>query len=431
MSAADTVPGTYSRKAHAARVAIVATVLVLVCYVGVVIAIDALVVQRLTTQADTRLASRLAVANKPTFPVPGTVPLPTDQDHDVDDAPIFLWSVDRSGVPRALTGNAPTLPRRSWTVGSTTLDLGDTPFRLSAVTTSTGWLVAGESLAQLDRVRSALIAPEILFGVLLFAVVFVGSLIIGLRASAPSESVRRRQAEFTADASHELRTPLSVIEAEVDLALSRQRSPDDYREVLQRIRLEGHRLHRIVNDLLWLARFDDGDDGGGGRTADVASLARLGTERFRSVALARRVSLSSVDEEPGGGTWVAADPEWIDRLVGVLVDNACKYAGDGGRVVVTVAATSARVALRVEDSGPGIPPDQRTMMFDRFHRGVDTSEGSGLGLAIADSVVRATGGTWVVDDSPLGGARLEVNWRRDPRPAAADALQTEELTPVR
>jgi signal transduction histidine kinase len=411
-------------------VAIVATLVVMVSYLGVAIALDALVAHRLTAQADARLASRLAGVDKPTFPVPGTTPLPTDQDHDVDDAPTFLWAVDRSGIPRALSADAPALPHRAWAVGPTTIELGGTPFRLSAAATPTGWLVAGESLAQLDRVRSALIAPEILFGILLFLVVFVGSLIIGLRASAPAESVRRRQAEFTADASHELRTPLSVIEAEVDLALSRQRSPDEYREVLQRIHLEGQRLHRIVNDLLWLARFDDrGDEHRNGQAADVASLARLGAERFQSVAAARQVSLSW-EGDSGSRALVAADPEWIDRLVGVLVDNACKYAGQGGRVVVAVSATGSRIVLRVEDSGPGVPPDQRSMMFDRFHRGVDTVEGSGLGLAIADSVVRATGGSWAVGDSSLGGARFEVSWRRDPRSVAADAPRPEEMTPT-
>ena len=68
---------------------------------------------------------------------------------------------------------------------------------------------------------------------------------------------------------------------------------------------------------------------------------------------------------------IAAPPEWLDRLLGVLLDNACKYAPDGGRVDVTVAIDGSRVALTVDDSGPGIPDAERTRIFDRFHRATD------------------------------------------------------------
>ena len=79
-------------------------------------------------------------------------------------------------------------------------------------------------------------------------------------------------------------------------------------------------------------------------------------------------------------------------------------------IIVTVA--SNRVSLAVEDSGPGIALEERERLFDRFHRATDEGNGSGLGLAIADSVVRATGGEWRVDDAELGGARMEVRWHR-------------------
>jgi signal transduction histidine kinase len=77
----------------------------------------------------------------------------------------------------------------------------------------------------------------------------------------------------------------------------------------------------------------------------------------------------------------------------------------------------------VDDSGPGIPPEERPLVFDRFHRATESEGGTGLGLAIADSVVRATHGTWLVDESPLGGARMQVSWKRasarDARPVDA------------
>lgn len=235
---------------------------------------------------------------------------------------------------------------------------------------------------------------------------------IGLRASAPLELVRRRQTEFTADASHELRTPLSVIEAEVDLALSRPRSTDAYRAVLTRVSGEGRRLRSIVNDLLWLARVDDKSPQLSERDGvDVAANAESCVDRFRAVATAGGVALSFKREgrEPA---FLQTDPAWIDRLIGVLVDNACRYAGGGGAVEVRVRTTATRIVLGVDDSGPGIPVEDRTVVFDRFHRGAEDLGGTGLGLAIADSVVRATDGTWSIRSAPLGGARMEVSWRK-------------------
>ena len=412
----------------------VATVVVMACYVAAAIVLNLLVSNRLTSQVDTRLSSglsgQLADLSRPVAHLPGAPQAPTDDDHDIDDAPTFFWTVSRTGSPTALTDGGPRLPHRSWAGTPTTLLVGGTPFRFLATRWRDGWLVAGESAAQLDRVRSALVGPELLFGGALALVVFVGSLAIGLRASAPLELVHRRQVEFTADASHKLRTPLSVIEAEVDLALRRPRTPSEYEEVLGRIGGEGRRLRQIVGDLLWLARVDDEESAHPDVTEmDVADTAEHCAARFQPVALARGVDLRV--ETGDGPTWIRADPGLIDRLVGVLVDNACKYAGAGGRAVVRIHAVGTRVVLQVDDSGPGIPVEERPLVLDRFHRGTDDSGGTGLGLAIADTVVRATGGTWSIGRSPFGGARMQVWWkkaavRRDTAPVAAaeDPLAT-------
>jgi signal transduction histidine kinase len=96
----------------------------------------------------------------------------------------------------------------------------------------------------------------------------------------------------------------------------------------------------------------------------------------------------------------------------VLLDNACRYTPRGGTIGVSVSHRGPRLCLVVEDSGPGIEPEQRPLLFDRFHRATDEPGGTGLGLAIADTVVHATGGQWSVGDSPLGGARMEVSWHR-------------------
>ncbi|MGO8872833.1 MAG: sensor histidine kinase [Acidimicrobiales bacterium] len=417
------------RHLHAVRVATVATVVVMASYVIAVIALNLFVAHRLTAQADSRLAQSLATAKRSTLQFPGAEQPSGDQDPD--DAPRFVWSVAGSGQPTALTPGSPLLPSRSWSAGASTIEVNGTPFRFQAQRSHAGLLIAGQSMAQLVRVRSALLAPELLFGAALLVVVFVGSLIIGLRASAPLELVHRRQVEFTADASHELRTPLSVIQAELGLALNRPRTPEDYRTVLRRISDESDRLGHIVDDLLWLARIDDERSAvRSEEETDVASIAEASTERFQAIAAARQVTIHVAVAE-GQPAQIHADPSWIDRLVGVLVDNACKFAGPGGRVDVSVRTVGNRVLLRVDDSGPGIPQDQRLLVFDRFHRGTNDSGGTGLGLAIADSVVRATEGTCSIGDAPSGGARMEVSWRNTASSRARDADLVLRAEPAR
>ena len=109
---------------------------------------------------------------------------------------------------------------------------------------------------------------------------------------------------------------------------------------------------------------------------------------------------------------VNAPPEWLDRLLGVLLDNACKYSPAGGEIRVAVLTDAGRAVLRVDDSGPGIPSEQRSRIFDRFHRANQSGAGAGLGLAIADEIVRATNGRWHLDASPTGGAGMAVSWAK-------------------
>jgi signal transduction histidine kinase len=227
------------------------------------------------------------------------------------------------------------------------------------------------------------------------------------------ELARRRQLEFTADASHELRTPLSVIEAEVSLALSGRRGVDEHRSTLERVQRESLRLRTIVEDLLWLSRFDSQPPPPGNEPVDVSAIATACADRFGAVAKNRDIALS-VLHEVEGQPWINAPPEWIDRLTAVLVDNACRYAGRGGAVRITVTAQGNWVSLAVEDDGPGMAPEDRAKLFDRFHRATDEGNGAGLGLAIGDAVVQATGGDWCVGQASLGGASMEVRWHRSP-----------------
>jgi signal transduction histidine kinase len=420
---------------HAARVALAATLLVGVVYAGCVTILDRAVTARLVASVDTRLREHLAstVAGERGAaagraapgqagggpPRPGSEQARAgrkghpDDDDDVDEAPVFLWRARPGQAAVALTAGAPALPtgRVAADGGPVTVRLGANTFRLDQVRRDGAWLVAGQSLAEQQHTMNVLRGGEALVGPVLLLAMFAGSLIIGLRALSPVEQSRRRQLEFTADASHELRTPLSVIGAEIGIALSAPRPAADYQAALRRIEDESQRLRRIVEDLLWLARFDSEPPPPGAEPLDLCTIAGQCAERFQAVAHSQSLDIS-VTAPLAQAAWISAPPEWIDRLAGVLVDNACRYAGPGGSVRLGVTVRGSRVSLTVEDSGPGIPAAERHRLFDRFHRATEQGGGAGLGLAIADSIVRSTGGHWRIGESALGGALFEVAWRR-------------------
>lgn len=394
-----------THRRHVVRVAAITTLLVMACYTVAAVVVNAIVTHHLIADVDARLSDRV------TDTLAQPRPEKPDESPDLDDAPSFLWSISPSGEVTALTQDAPKLPTWNWRSAPVSLPVGGSTFRFDAVHTSGETLVAGQSISNTSNIQTTLLLAEISFGAILAVIVFWGAVMVGLRAAAPSELVRRRQAEFTADASHELRTPISVIEAEVDLALDRPRDPAAYRDTLQRVGKESNRLRRIVEDLLWLARADDEPATDATAVTDVATVAEACVQRFGPVAATNDQSLSVTRIDPGPFT-VQAPEALIERLAGVLVDNACKFAGARGRIEVGVRCVGNRVILRVDDSGPGIPADQREAVFGRFHRASEGFVGTGLGLAIADSVVRSTQGSWDIGVADLGGARMEVSWRR-------------------
>jgi signal transduction histidine kinase len=414
-------PGNLS---PAARVAAAATAVIAVLYVIAVIVFNVLFASHQTAQSDYYLGTRLTAAagNRALLSQSAAAVrsgAPAD-DVDADSAPVFLWLVNAAGTVTAHSPGAPGLPAGLLAAHpphdglAFTTGLGRTgAFRLKLARYGGSWLIAGQSRAGDAHTERLLLYAEVIAGPVLLLAMFFGSLVVGLRALAPVEQSRRRQLEFTADASHELRTPLSVIRAEADVALSSPRDAAQYRDALTRIQGESGRLRQLVDDMLWLARFDSRPPPPGDEPVDLVTLAQACADRFRAVGPA-------VAADTGAGpALISAPPDWIDRLAGVLMDNACRYAGPAGQVRIGVRTQGNRVSLIVEDSGPGIPEAERSRLFDRFHRVTEhrpgpvpgAGPGAGLGLAIGDSIVRSTGGRWQVGDSPLGGALMTVSWK--------------------
>lgn len=379
-------------------------------------ATDLLVARNLTAGIDDRLRDEL---NRPAAS-PVVASGEAVAEHDFS-APVLRWSVNPRGSVTAAEPGTPPLPASlARLAGYTTATIAGTEFRVAGEPQSTGGrVVVAASTASVGHDMSTLLVTELIVGPLLLLSVFAGSFVIGRRVAGPIESMRQRHLAFTADASHELRTPLSVIQAETSL-LSED-STGELRSSLERISGETDRMRRIVEDLLWLARFDTEPSPPHNGPVDLAEVAAVTAERFQSVANRRSLTLR-LSVPDSDSVVVQAPPEWLDRLAGVLVDNACRYSRAGGDVAVEVTMRSGYPRMAVLDTGPGVPAADRQRIFNRFHRGLAEGEGAGLGLAIADAVVQATGARWEIANRTNGGAEFAVVWPRGRRvaPAAAE-----------
>ena len=221
---------TTSERRRAAGVAGVATVIGMVAFLLLAVVVNTVLLGRLNSQIDRRLQQKMTVveaAVKSNAEASNSLNGQSGDD-DSDDVPIFAWRVNSSGVARAYNDGSPQLKKQRWTEGSRTETVGLSSFRFDAIRFRSGWLVTGQSLAEVSRLSSSLLEAEVAAGGVLIVLMFLAAFVVGLRALAPLALARRRQAEFTSDASHELRTPLSVIEAEVEIALSRPRDSEGY-----------------------------------------------------------------------------------------------------------------------------------------------------------------------------------------------------------
>jgi len=202
----------------------------------------------------------------------------------------------------------------------------------------------------------------------------------------------RVQRQFTADASHELRAPLAVLKGEIDVALRRQRGPEEYHAALVRSREEVERLADLTGELLALARLDAAVPLEHLAEVEVGDIVDRAIVRFKPLAFKRGVEIAM----EGTGGPVLADSGLLDRIVGNLLDNAVKHARPNGTVRLTLTAEPGQaVTLVVTDDGPGVDSEQAPQIFERFFQGDPArqrSSGVGLGLAIARAGAEAHGG---------------------------------------
>jgi two-component system, OmpR family, sensor kinase len=217
-----------------------------------------------------------------------------------------------------------------------------------------------------------------------------------------SEAALARQREFVADASHELRTPLTSILANLELLEAELQG--EQQEMAASALRSSRRMRRLVADLLLLARADAGREATLA-PVDLAAIAREAAAEAGALSADHPISLDAPD--PVMVTGVADD---LHRLAGNLVENAFIHTPGGTPVTVSVRRDGSSAVLEVADRGPGVAPDMRERVFERFARagGDGTRRGSGLGLAIVRAVVYAHGGRVELLDAEGGGARFLV-----------------------
>jgi signal transduction histidine kinase len=230
---------------------------------------------------------------------------------------------------------------------------------------------------------------------------------------------------FTAEAAHELRTPVTLVRTTADVALSKERSADEYRAALADVVAHTEQMTTLVGDLLDLARADTG-----ALPADAfVDLCDVTARAARQMApaMAGRGLRFTVDSGRPP-LMVRGDADSLRRVVVILLDNARKYSRDHGPVglAVRVDRDANRGRVEIVDEGIGIAPEDRGRVFDRFYRSptarAHAAEGSGLGLSIARLIVLRYGGAIAIEARPGGGCAVTVDFPLvDSRAAACDS----------
>ena len=374
---------------------------------------------------------------------------PFDPDDNFDFV-IQVWGADGSQVFGYTPGLA--LPRRA-VLGFSSVQADGGTYRVFSMQTSTGVIQIAQDMAVRRQIAGNLAARAaapilLLLPLLMLMVWWVVSGSLAPVASVRSQLARRHaddlspvdekglpeevlplarelnllfdrvrdafdaQKNFVADAAHELRSPLAALTLQA-AALQRAGSDEAKAVAIARLTAGIERASRLIEQLLVLARQEASlATGAKAEPVSLAGISRLAVADAAAEARARGIDLGMRGE---GDHVIAGHPEALRVLVRNLIENAIKYTPSGGTVDLSVHADAENFALCIEDSGPGIPPEDRERVLDRFYRASGTqAPGSGLGLAIVRSVANLHRAKLLLDRSGrLGGLRVRVVFARE------------------
>jgi two-component system heavy metal sensor histidine kinase CusS len=216
-----------------------------------------------------------------------------------------------------------------------------------------------------------------------------------------------RLSQFSADLAHELRTPVANILGETQVALTRERTPAEYRETIESSVTECERLSSIIDNLLFLARTDAARE----QIHRVSFNAREAIEKiavyYQTIAEDRQVEIACSGESD-----IYADAALFNRALGNLLDNALRYAPAGGQIRIALSHDDTATLLTVSDNGAGLAAEHLPRVFDRFYRAdaSRSSEGTGLGLALVKSIVDLHGGAATIESAPNHGTTVTLTF---------------------
>ena len=219
-----------------------------------------------------------------------------------------------------------------------------------------------------------------------------------------------RLSQFSADLAHELRTPINNLMGEAEVALSRARSAEEYRQVLESGLEEYARLSHTIDSLLFLARAESAKMQIARETLDLRQELETVREFHDAVAAERGVETSCT-----GDARIGADPTLLRRALSNLLGNALQHTPPGGKIVLSATELPDRSAeVKIADTGCGIEPQHLDKIFDRFYRADSArsanSPGTGLGLAIVKSIMSLHGGTVAVHSEPRRGTTVTLRF---------------------
>ena len=224
-----------------------------------------------------------------------------------------------------------------------------------------------------------------------------------------------RLSQFSADLAHELRTPIGNMLGEAQVALTRERSSEEYRSIIESTAAECERLSGIIDNLLFLARAESAEQ----QVARSSFNARAAVEKivsfYQTLAEDRHVAITC-----DGDAKIFADPILFNRAIGNLIDNALRFTPDNGNIRITIRDLGRAAEISVADSGSGIGSEHLPRVFDRFYRADPSrsSGGTGLGLALVKSIVDLHGGSVAIESKAGYGTTLTLTL---PAKAATDA----------
>ena len=226
------------------------------------------------------------------------------------------------------------------------------------------------------------------------------------------ESAFDRQRRFTGDAAHELRTPLAALKARINVVRRQRRQPIEYEEALDDIEGQVERLTRLTRELLFLARLDEGRQRTEQEPIDLGEFISTLLDQIAPVAAQKSITVS---HDFSSDITVNGDVDMLIRLFLNLLDNAVTYTPSGGQIDVSTSSEDNMAVIAIRDSGPGIPPEHLSRVFERFYRvetdrsrSGDSRSGTGLGLAIAHEIVQVHGGALIMESAVAEGTTLVV-----------------------